>query len=241
MTLQGSLTKRRRARAARRGMTLLEIVVAVAILSMISVLLYGAFDSLSRGKRGEAARADRSRQGREAINRISRELSSAYISLHNPLSPALIIRRTAFIASRESSNTDRLDFASFAHRRLERDAPESDQAEIGYFVTKDPDNAQKLDLVRREQTPIDLEPRNGGTTAVLAEDIETFELRYLDPITGQWLDNWDSTQQAAQLNRLPLQVKVTLVMKGIKDGAPLKFETKVAIPIQTPLTFGQPR
>ena len=42
-----------------RGMTLLEILVSIAILSMISLLIYGAFDSLSRGRKGEALRVDR--------------------------------------------------------------------------------------------------------------------------------------------------------------------------------------
>jgi general secretion pathway protein J len=203
--------------------------------------LYGAFDALSRGKRGESQRADRSRQGREAMSRIARELSSGFLSLHNPLTSALAVRRTVFVGAHESNSSDRIDFASFAHRRLERDAPESDQMELGFFTAKDPENAAKTDLVRREQTPLDLEPRQGGVTAVLAEDIESFELRYLDPLTGQWLETWDSTQPSGQFNRVPLEVKITLVLKGIKDGLPLRFQTKVLIPIRDPLTFGQPR
>jgi general secretion pathway protein J len=222
-------------------MTLLEVVVAVAVMAMISLLLYGAFDALSRGKRGEAARADRSRQGREAMSRITREMTSAYLSLHNPLQPSLFTRRTVFVGEHTGSEGDRVDFASFSHRRLTQDVPESDQAEIGYFVSRDPSVTGKVDLVRREQTPLDMEPRQGGVTNVLAEDIESFELKYLDPLTGQWIDTWDSTNQTGQLNRLPLQVKVTLVLKGIKDGAPLRFQTKFTVPMRDPLTFGQPR
>lgn len=235
------MSARRLPRGSSRGMTLLEVVVAVAVMAMISLLLYGAFDALSRGKRGEAARADRSRQGREAMARITREMGSAYLSLHNPLLPSLFTRRTVFIAEHTGSDGDRVDFATFAHRRLQRDVPESDQAEVGYFVSRDPNVSGKLDLVRREQTPIDIEPRQGGVTNVVAEDIESFELKYLDPITGQWIDTWDSTNQTGQLNRMPLQVKVTLVLKGIKDGPPLRFQTKFSILIRDPLTFGQPR
>ena len=43
-----------RARHAARGMTLLEILVSLGILGMISILIYGAFDSMARGKRGAA-------------------------------------------------------------------------------------------------------------------------------------------------------------------------------------------
>jgi general secretion pathway protein J len=223
-----------------RGMTLIEVIIAISILAMISLLLYGAFDSLSRGKRGEAMRADRSRQGREAMSRIVREMSSAYLSLHAPLTQAQLTRRTAMIGERGTPG-DRIDFASFAHRRLDLGAAESDQAEIGYFVAADPAAEGKNDLVRREQTPIDTDTRVGGNTQVLAEDIELFEIRYYDPTTGQWLESWDTTQSTGQFNRLPYEVKVTLVLKGIKDGDPLRYQTKFIVPVRDPLTFGQPR
>lgn len=237
-----SLWARRRSevRVRTRGMTLLEVIVAVAVLAMISLLIYGSFDSMSRGKRGESMRADRSRQGREAISRIVREVSSAFLSGHQPLVVALQTRTTIFMGV-HSTTFDRLDFASFSHRRLERDVHESDQCELGYFVASDPDVEGKMDLVRREQTPIDLEPRKGGVTNVLVEDVESFEIKYYDPVTGTWVENWDSTSQVGQFARLPLEVKVTLVLKGIKDGPPLKFQTKFMMPTQAPLTFAVPR
>lgn len=228
-----------RRRRRRRGMTLLEVLVSLGIMAMISLLIYGAFDSISRGRRGEALRADRARQGRDAVDRIARELQSAYLSLHQPLSPVLHTRVTAFIAS-HSSQYDRVDFASFAHRRIERDSKESDQAEIGYFVVPDPDHDDKMDLVRREQVPIDLEPKRGGVVNILAEDVESFELKYLDPLTGQWLDNWDSTQVAQQLNRLPVEVRVSLTLKSVKNTPEFKYTTKVVIPITQPIKFGIP-
>jgi general secretion pathway protein J len=228
----------RRARA--RGMTLLEVIIAVAILGMVSLLIYGAFDALGRGKKGEALRADRYRQGREAISRMSREFSAAFVSLHNPLVASQATRRTAFIAENQNRG-DRVDFASFSHMRIERDRAESDQAEVGYFLARDPDVTDKVDLVRREQSPIDLEPRTGGVTQVLVEDVETFDLQYLDPTNGQWLDSWDSSQQSGQFNRLPLEIRIVLVLKGIRGGKALRFQTKLMVPIRDPLTFGIPR
>jgi general secretion pathway protein J len=92
--------------------------------------------------------------------------------------------------------------------------------------------------VRREAKFIDLEPTRGGVVNVLAEDIESFDVRYLDPLTGEWTDSWDSTQPAAQFERLPSQVWVTLVLNGGPGGEPIKFETKVPIPMQVPIAFG---
>lgn len=222
-------------RARSRGMTLLEIMVSIAILGMVAVLIYGAFDSLSRGKKGEGMRAERTRQGRDALARMVRDLSGAYLSFHNPPNQTLQVRRTQFVG--ESGAFDRLDFTAFAHRRYEKDAKESDQSEIGYFVVKDPDVDGKMDLVRREQSPPDMETKRGGVVNVIAENVASFDLRYLDATTGQWLETWDSLQNLNQPNRLPFEVRITLVLKGPLDTE-LTYMTKTQLPIQQPLSFG---
>ena len=231
---------RRARRRTQRGMTLLEVLVSLGVLAMISLLIYGAFDSLSRGRKGEALRVDRARQGRDAMDRITHEMQAAFLSMHNPANISLVTRQTAFIAT-NSSTFDRIDFATFAHRRVERNAKESDQAEVGYFVVKDPDHDEKMDLVRREQAPPDYEPKKGGVVNVLAEDVELFDIRFLDPLSSQWVESWDSTQLTGQLNRLPLEIKVTLVLKPVKNSPPFRFVTKFMLPMQQPLSFGIPR
>lgn len=235
--VRASEGRRWRSHAHARGVTLLEVLVAVAILAMIALLIFGAFDSLSKGKKAEEARVDRARQGREASLRIARELTSAYLSMHNPPSTALLTRTTAFIG-RPSSNFDRVDFAAFAHRRTDKGAKESDQAEIGFFVVKNPDKAESFDLVRREQFPIDLDPKLGGVVNVLAEDVESFKLKYLDPQSGLWTETWDTTQATGQMGRLPLEVRIQVVLKGVPGGTSTNYTTKVQIPVLAPLTFG---
>jgi general secretion pathway protein J len=230
----------RAARARARGMTMIEVMVAVAVLAGIAVFIHGVMVSLSNGKKGEAMRADRAHQGREALQRIVRDLSGAYLSLHVPLNPSLITGKTAFVGKSQLP-FDRIDFTAFAHMRTERDAHESDQAEVGYFVVRDPAQTDKMDLVRREQTPIDFEPLKGGVVNVVAEDVEQFDLRFFEPMTGQWVESWDSTQISGQPNRLPLEVEIILVLKGVAGGAPYSYRTKVFLPIQQPLSFGVPR
>ncbi len=228
------------ARRGARGMTLLEILVSLAILAMIASLIYGAFDSLGRGKKGESLRAERARQGRAATLRIVREVSGAFISLHAPQNLAQNTRVTAFVGQ-SSMDFDRLDFASFAHLRTESEKPESDQAEIGYFVVPDPEKPEKKDLVRREQVPIDTEPKKGGVVNVLAEDVESFSLRYLDPVTGSWVETWDSTNTIAQGGRLPLAIEVKMVLANVPPGIDKTYMSRAMLPMQQPLTFAIPR
>jgi general secretion pathway protein J len=228
------------ARAFSRGMTLLEVMVAVAVLAGISVLIHGVMTSLSSGKKGEAQRAERVHQGREALQRIVRDLSSAYLSMHIPALPALQTEKTVMVG-RQSTPYDRIDFTAFAHLRTERDAHESDQAEVGYFVVRDPDVDGKMDLVRREQTPIDYDPLRGGIVNVVAENVQEFHLRYLDPQTSQWVSSWDTMQLTGQPNRLPLEVEISLVLKPVGAGLPYSYTTKVFIAIPQPLKFGIPQ
>lgn len=222
-------------RGAQRGFTLLEVMVSVGIISMIGVLIYGAFMGMSRSKTSMGHVADRYQQGRQAIERMSRELSSAFVSSHRPITQVQLIRETAFIG-RDRSSSDRVDFTAFANRRLAADSHNSDQAEISYFAAEDPETGN-LDLVRRISRSIDDDVSRGGIVQVMAENIETFDVKYLDPATNEWIDDWDSTQAAAQFGRLPSQVWLYLRLANGPRGQGIKFETKVPIPIQLPLDF----
>jgi general secretion pathway protein J len=229
-----------RARSAARGLTLLEVMVAVAILAMVSLLIYGAFDGMNRGKKSIERMADRYHQGRGAMSRMAMELSSAFLSLHQPLTQQQV-RRVTIFAGTHSSPADRIDFTSFSHRRLTRDAHESDQNEISYFASPDPDVSGKVDLARRESAVIDLEPKRGGEVNVLVDDIESFSVKYLDPTTDLWTDSWDTTQVTGQPGRLPFEVKLTLELKGGPRNQPIRFVSKVVLPMQAAISFAVPR
>jgi general secretion pathway protein J len=173
---------------------------------------------------------------------MQRELQSAYISAHEPISPVSAIQKTVFRGT-QGSPGDRIDFVSFSHRRLLEDSKETDQAEISYFTGPDQENPGRVNLLRRISPRIDLLPDQGGKTEVLATDIDLFEVEFLDAATGQWQDRWDTTQATEQAGRLPLQVKLTLVLNGgtrrssERAMGTIRLVTKVSIPITKALTF----
>ncbi len=231
------MTAQRRGMQSARAMTLIEVMIAVAIMGMLGLMSYGAIRSLSLGRKAEMVRADRIRQGREALSRITRELQSAYLTGHYPPAISQATRKTAFIGE-AGSKFARLDFAAFAHRRVESGVPESDQAELGYFGADNPDAPGKTDLMRREQSPIDMEPTRGGNVDVLAEDIEELQFKYFDGIAQKWVDRWDSADTNGAPNRLPVYVHVLIRMAAEPNGKPVELETKVVIPLQRQLMFG---
>jgi general secretion pathway protein J len=229
-------------RGRSRGFTLIELIVAVTVLGFVTVLLYGAFASMKSSRDGLVRIQDRYREGRIAMARIVRDLQSAYISQHVPLSPALVVQKTAFVG-KVGIPAHRVDFNAFSNVQRDRSAHVSDQIEVSYFSSDDPEKAGTIDLVRRTSEYPDNEPGKGGRVEVLATDIDLFELEYLDPTTSLWTENWDTTQATGQTNRLPLQVRIRLVLKqGARSTSDsgrgtLKFVTTVAIPIQQPLMF----
>jgi type II secretory pathway component PulJ len=223
-------------------MTLIELLIAMAVLAFISIMMYSAIDGMRRSRDGVERIADRYREGRMAMTRIGHELNSAYLSEHAPILPSLRVMKTIFKAER-GSPASRLDFNSFSNRRLQTDARESDQLEISYYGSEDPDNRGVTDLARRVSTRIDALPQEGGHVDVLATDIDLFLLEYLDPLTGKWREDWDTTSVIGQKGRLPLQAKIVLVLNDAQrtrvggSRGKLRLVAKVPLYIQETLTF----
>ncbi len=221
---------RTRARALE-GMTLIEAMVSITILSIVSVMVFGGFEQTMRNKSRVEAQADRAHVVRVAMERMARELQSGFVSMHVNASSQLASMRTIFHGRREGRGS-RIDFTSFSHRRLYRDAHESDQNELAYFVAshRGEDRHTHSVLVRREAVRIDDQPEEGGQQMILVEDVREFELDYFDSASLSWVDGWDTT--GSELNRLPAQVRIRLVVPSLVDPDDDEtYATRVSIPI----------
>jgi general secretion pathway protein J len=215
----------------KRGFTLLEIILAVTILSLIGTMIYGGFSQTALNKARIEEDVDHSRIVHMALERMTRELTMAFVSTHVNPSLDLQVQNTAFVG-KDNGREDRIDFTSFSHRRLYRNAPESDQNEISYFVTEHPDDPDINVLARREQNRIDEDPRRGGKSQILVENVEELNIEYFDPLLSEWVDSWDSVNTLAQPNRLPTQVRIRLAVKDPRRRSATKaFGTRVVIPI----------
>src|SRR5688572_10763638 len=232
----------RRPSASQRGMTLIEILLAMTILAFISMLVFQAIDGLRRSREGVERVADRFREGGMAMARMTRELQSAYLSAHAPIDESLRVSQTTF-TGKPGSPAAELNFTSLSHRRLASDAKESDQEEITYFGSEDPETSGVTDLARRQASIVDEEPDEGGRVDVMATNIDLFDLEYFDPVMARWVDEWDSESVIQEKGRLPRAVKIVLVLNdGVRSRessgrGTIRLVTKVQIPIQDVLSF----
>ncbi|MFO0693453.1 MAG: type II secretion system protein GspJ [Polyangiales bacterium] len=226
-------------RPSRHGITLVEVMIAIAIVSIVGTMVYSAFSTTALRKRRVEEDLDRHHVVATALERMAREISMAYVSAQRPQSESLWVFRTAFVGE-DHGKSDRLDFTSFSHQRLVRDAHESDQNELSYFLAPHPQDSRRKVLARREQVRPDEDPRRGGRVQILLEDVRSLELEYLDPISKDWVRTWDSTSMNAQMNRLPAQVKIRIELPDPRErNRVVRFGTRAVIPLQHALNFAR--
>jgi general secretion pathway protein J len=210
----------------RRGFTLVEVALAVAILAILATLTYGSIARTFDAYETVTKIDERYHVARLAMNRMSKELSMAFLTSIRRDHGKEQMMKTIF-KGEPASPFAKLNFTSLSHQILVADSKEADQCEIGYFGAPDPDNPRKMNLMRREDPRLDRDPEVGGRIYVLAEDIKELKLRYFDPRDDDWKDTWN-TLDAEFAGRLPTIVEITMVIQD-ERGKDVKFVTKTRI------------
>jgi general secretion pathway protein J len=216
-----------------RGFTLLEIMIACGILAMVTTLVWGSFKQTFHTKTAVEAQSGRYRTVRVALQRMSRELSMAYLSQNEDTNQAE--RRTLF-QGKHSSQIDEVRFSYFGHQRLYQDANEADTAQVQYFGGRNRDDSRKVDLYRRETRRLqNYKPEDQPNEVdVVCDDIVSLKLDYWDVRDKQWREEWVTTSADGQPDRLPGRIRITLTVHD-ERGKEVPFSTEVRLAMQEPL------
>jgi general secretion pathway protein J len=217
----------------RRGFTLLEVMIAIAVLALIGTLTYKSFDSAYDLKKRVEAAEDRDQTVRGALDRIGREVSMTFLSEH--YDRKRFRERPTFFRLKDGRREAILTVTSFAHQRLHVDAKESDQAVFEYRLERD--DAGRTSLFRRVKAQIDEEPARGGAKAILAEDVLRFTVQAWDPRDREWRDEWDSNSPQRTGGALvPPRVRVAITVKD-EQGKERTWSTQSRLLLTSPLDF----
>ena len=212
----------------QRGLTLIEVSMAVGILALMATLTWG---SIARSFDAYEAVTDIDRRYhnvRVAMNRMATELSMAFLTSDQRHRNSRTGRKwITHFKSDPKGDFHEIHFVSFSHQLLRSDAKESDQNEIAYFGDRDRDNPDVMNLMRREASIIDTEWEEGGRAYALAENITSFKLRFWNDRKQDWTDEWD-TENTEFRGRLPSIVEITMTTDD-ENGEELKFVTKTRI------------
>jgi type II secretion system protein J len=212
-----------------RGFSLMEVMVASALLAIVGGLLYTSLSSSLTAKEAVEGTSNRYHLARQALSRMVDEISMAYMSNHvNQTDPR---GRTAFVGERQE-----LHFTALGYQPRVADSKRGGSRELSYFLDVD-DRTGEQGLLRREQPDPDEELDEGGREQTLLPYVTELSFEYWDDQTQDWKDTWD-TQESATLGRLPSRVRIQFTAKmGDEDGVEQEFMTQARVFLLKPLAF----
>jgi type II secretion system protein J len=207
--------------SSQKGMTLLEVLVAISILAAVLGVIYTTF--LSASKASDLIEADEEayQTARSLIGMLSQELSALYLdpiaasgSTTTPQKSLKGLHEEA-----DGERTDQITFITTSYRRKGNNSREGMIALIGYFFDVDAISGKKR-LIRSEDPY--LYDEEGGSLSPLTDRVESLTISYQkkDKNSDEWLDEWDTSTQ----KKLPDLIRIELSVLNDKDQA-IPFRT----------------
>lgn len=217
---------RRDSPRSRRGLTLIEVLIAMAMMAGLFVIVWATMDRSRRTFVQVSAIQDRWHVVRSGMQRMAEDLSMAYLSMGENMTE---VNRRTFFRLAKGDHGPELQFSSFAHRRLVEGSRESDQCVIQYFIANDPDAKGQSSLFRRETRRLAYEKPEEmvGEAYVLVDDVVDVRYEFFDRQNDKWLEEWNTTTVDGQPNRLPNLVRIHLTVNG-EDGKQITLVTQVS-------------
>ena len=209
-----------------RGFTLFEVVVAVAISSLILIMVYSSHSSITKAVYQLTGIADFYENVNLTIYRIQKDISCAYFTKDN--------KNVTFISESnyEPPFNGKLNFVTVDHQEFfmmddpDKPYPESDIKEVGYFLKPDNQTQNLNFLIRREESHYDDEPETGGEYDIILENV--IDIKFEFRKGNDWTNSWDSRET----KRFPQIVKTILKIKNYNNEDEIfEFITKINNPM----------
>jgi len=230
----------------REGFTLLEILVATAILALILMTVYGVLSRALYAKNHSEEHADLYASGREAVLKMADEIEGSLPPTAGPNISFVGIPGT------ENVPTDAVQFAVVVRRQMGVSQSRGGRAMVSYSLDPVKDTPNLFALRRQEQMLTEAPPANvddgsdsadpaaetnsqqpSVLAAYLLDQVAGLRFRYLDPASGDWVDKWDTTDVPPPPQvpvGLPGAVEITLFLADANGGT-YDFGTIVDLPL----------
>jgi len=235
-----------------KGFTIVEVMIAVGILAALSGLMWSSISSLYKTRDIVEERTARMQAVRITMDRLSREIASAFVAGPEFGGLDLPGEENEDIDTMSSRATpkhfgmlgedDAIHFTGFSHQRTVEGERAGYGAEIGYFLRNDRDDEgnQIRVLMRRVDVSFDDDLTRGGVIQRVLEDVEDIEFKYWDPgstelgtleeiAEGRWVSRWDTSRREFA-GRLPTRVQIRLTLPPI---GPMKSSQVFVTQVQT--------
>jgi prepilin-type N-terminal cleavage/methylation domain-containing protein len=212
----------RHSHRAESGFTLLEMMLAVAVLGIMLMMLASSFHTIATSKIHAETSMYTDRAGRAVIWELSNEIRSA---VETPIVPS----RVVFIGAGHSqfgNTADTLTISTLAASRGRAIAAYGAENIVTWSSDPNRDHPRWLLLKRSQQSGL-LDAVVTNSSVILAPNLLSLHLRYFD---GQeWLESWDSSNMPPG-RQLPVAVGIDMQM-ATPTGGTMNFSTQVMVPM----------
>ncbi len=201
----------------RNGFTLLEILVASSILSIIGAIVFGALNGVMSAGQGVMEKAELYQTTRFIVRKLTEDLHTASLFPNNK--EGLFIGEDS---GTRKDQSDKIKFTGFGRRQFFV-SHGSDQAEIVWTAKKDSEG-HVVALTRSENSHVvDLASfSSAGEEFIVTENLKSFNARYF--AGGMWSDSFSSSHT----NILPTAVEVNFTLED-KNGLRIKRNVIIAV------------
>lgn len=209
---------------SRRGFTLIELMLAVAILGLIMAMLAESFHAVSQSKLHAEDRLNSERGGRAILWQMSNEIRG---TVQTPLAPSRVLMLgAARYQGGVPVNTLTVSTLDAGHRRS-ISGYGSEQI-VSYQAIPNPKHRGWFLLERSQYSA--LGAGKSPMPIIVADNMVGLKFRYFDG--EQWGQVWNSENMSPG-RQIPVAVSIDLSLAGPK-GEPLAFSTQVTVPMAIP-------
>lgn len=204
------------------GFTLIELMVAIAILGLIMVMLAGSFHAIAGGKIQAENRIAAEQQARTILWQLSNEIRGTVATPNQP-SHVLVIGRG------QMENNVPLDSLSIStldpgHRRtLEGFGPED---LVTYTTASSANHRGWFMLMRNQSSSLAMNSEVPNSSVIIADNLLSLHFRYFDG--NIWTESWNSPALPPG-RQLPQAISIDLAVAS--NGAPVRLSTMVTLPM----------
>jgi general secretion pathway protein J len=205
------------------GFTLVEILIAIFILSLVMATVYVSYTGTLKNSRQLEEEGAIYKMARASMDRLIRDLSSLQKS-----SGAFDLRaEKKKSGSREFHS---ISFWSASHLAFGENESEERPAAISYYVQEN-DDRKSFSLLRSDVSRAKPEETKMLAGFVICKNIDTFRLTFYDA-AGTESDSWSASAVPGQeKGKAPAQIKIELSLVNPADSEkPYRFMTKVFLP-----------
>jgi prepilin-type N-terminal cleavage/methylation domain-containing protein len=210
-------------RIDERGFTLIELMLAIAVLGLILSMLASSFNIVTKSKVHAEGRLEVDREGRAVLWQMSKEIRGAVQTM-------LALSHVVMIGNGRAGNNGPIDTITFStldpgHRRaITASGPETI---LNYNVVSNPEHRGWYLLQRSQQSGLLVRPRPGLPSLVLADNLLSLHFRYFDG--NRWTETWDSTM-LPRGRQIPAAVSIQIEMAAPGER-PVDFATQITLPM----------